>query len=193
MAVAGILLAAGRSVRFGANKLIQRLPDGTPVALASARNLVAALPHSIAVVRPGVEALEALLREAGLAVTVCERAHEGMGTSLAHAVRFAAATGAFDGCVVALADMPFIMPATIALVAERLRIDDRIVAPRYRGERGHPVGFPARYRAELEAVTGDEGARDIVRRDGVQLFDSDDSGTVRDIDTPADLPKGSAS
>lgn len=187
--VVGILLAAGRSVRFGANKLIQRLPDGTPVAVASARNLVAALPGSVAVIRPGVPELESLLAVAGLRIVVCERAHEGMGTSLAHGVMSAPSAG---GWIVALADMPFIRPASIRAVAERLQARDAITAPRYRGERGHPVGFPARYGAELTTVTGDEGARAIVKRDGIELFDCDDPGVVRDIDTPADLPGAAA-
>lgn len=184
--IVGILLAAGRSARFGSNKLIQLLPDGSPVAGASARNLVAALPRSIAVIRPGVPALEQMLRDCGLKVVVCERAEDGMGTSLAHAIRSSPQAA---GWVVALADMPFIAPASIRAVAERLRSGGEIIAPRYRNERGHPVGFPARYRAELEAVTGDEGARNIVKRDGIVLFDSDDAGVVRDIDTPADLPR----
>ena len=46
-----ILLAAGRSSRFGGNKLLHPLADGTPVALAAARNLVAALPGALAVVK----------------------------------------------------------------------------------------------------------------------------------------------
>jgi molybdenum cofactor cytidylyltransferase len=185
--IVGILLAAGAGTRFGADKLVHPLADGTPIAVASARHLAAAIPGSVAVIRPGSHALEGALAEEGLRVTACPRAKDGMGESLAHAAR---ATHDADGWVVALADMPFVRPDTIRLVAERLAAGASIVAPRYRGQRGHPVGLAARYLAELEALKGDEGARAILKRDAalIELIDCDDPGILRDVDTPADLP-----
>lgn len=185
--VVGILLAAGFSRRYGGDKLVQRLPDGRFVALASAQNLVQALPRSIAVLRPGFPDLEAALRAAGLAVTVFADAARGMGASLAHGVH---AAGPAGGYVVALADMPFIAPSSITAVADALRAGTPIVAPRHAGERGHPVGFAGRYFDELVATTGDEGARHLVKRDGLAFVDVADPGVVQDIDTPADLPRG---
>ena len=184
--VVGILLAAGFSRRYGANKLVQRLPDGTLVAVGSGRNLVAALPRSIAVVRPDVPERAPALQGAGLEVTVFAQSSLGMGASLAHAVR---AAGEAAGYVVTLADMPFIQPATIARIADALRDGASIVAPRYAGERGHPVGFAGRYFAELSIVTGDEGAKHLIKRDGLAFLDVADPGVIRDIDSPADLPK----
>lgn len=65
----GILLAAGFSRRFGiSDKLLQALPDGNPIALASAKRLIEAIPLSIAVVRPENKALALLLQDAGLKV-----------------------------------------------------------------------------------------------------------------------------
>ena len=182
----GILLAAGASSRFGANKLLHPLPDGTPIAIASARTLLAALPGALAVVRPGSEPLQKLLREAGCEVTVCPRAEEGMGLSLAHAV---AASGTAGGWVVALADMPFIRPDTITAVAARLEAGALIAAPVLCGERGHPVGLSAALREELLVLQGDEGARSVLKRHAVsiQLVEVDDAGIHRDVDTPGDL------
>jgi molybdenum cofactor cytidylyltransferase len=185
MRIVGLLLAAGFSRRYGANKLIQRLPDGTLMAVAAGRNLVAALPDSIAVVRQDVPELVAALREAGLRITECDTAQQGMGASLAHGVR--AALDA-DGWVVALGDMPFVQPATIRAVADSVAAGNELVAPRYAGERGHPVGFAARYRDELAKLTGDEGARYLLKRDTVTLVNCADPGVIRDIDTPGDLP-----
>lgn len=187
--IVGILLAGGSSTRFGADKLLHPLPDRTPIAVAAARNLVAALPRVVAVVRPGAPALERALRTAGAEVTVCPNAAEGMGVTLAHAVR---AAGAADGWVVALADMPFIDPASIRRVAAAIAAGAAIAAPDYRGERGHPVGFAGTYRGALERLTGDAGAREIVKADAGALVRVavDDPGVVRDIDTPADLARG---
>jgi len=183
--IVGILLAAGYSTRFGSNKLLHRLADGSLVAARAGATLAAAIPQSMAVVRPGVPEVEAALRAQGLEVTVCPNARAGMGASLAYAVQRA---GEAAGYVVALADMPFILPETIRAVAERLRAGDDLVAPRYAGERGHPVGFAGRYRAELAALGGDQGARDLLRRDAITLFNVSDPGVIQDIDVPSDLP-----
>ena len=186
MSVVGILLAGGASTRFGSNKLFHPLADGTPIAVASLRNLRSALPRVVAVVRPGADALVPLLRQEGAEVTVCDRADDGMGRTLAHAV---GASRDADGWVVALADMPFIRPDTIRRVAARLEAGAPLVAPRYAGERGHPVGFAARFGGSLAALTGDAGARDLLRNESgaLELIDCDDPGVVRDVDTPGDL------
>ena len=200
MNIRGILLAAGSSSRFGANKLLHPLPDvasagstagshaGTPIAVASARHLAAALPNPIAVVRPGVPDLEAALRAAGCEVVVCPNADEGMGASLACAV---AAARDSDAWVVALADMPYLQPATIACVAKWLGDGAVIAAPVYKGNRGHPVGMTEWLRDELLALRGDEGARRILQRHAgsIQLIPVDDPGSLQDIDTPDDLKR----
>jgi molybdenum cofactor cytidylyltransferase len=187
--VVGILLAGGSAKRFGSDKLLHPLPDGIPIAVASARNLIAAVARVVAVVRPGAPDLERALRAAGADVTVCDRAGEGMGVTLAHAVR---ASGDADGWVVALADMPFIRPETIRRVAAAIARGAGIAAPDYRGERGHPVGFARTFRDALERLAGDAGAREIVKANPAALarVDVDDPGVVRDIDTPADLTRG---
>jgi molybdenum cofactor cytidylyltransferase len=55
--------------------------------------------------------------------------------------------------------------------------------------RGHPVGFSSRLKDELLAVSGDEGARAVVRRNDrdVRVIECDDPGILRDIDTREDL------
>ena len=186
--ICGILLAAGASKRFGSDKLMHTLAGTTPVAVAALANLRSAIPHVIAGVRPGVPLLENRLSEAGATVILCANADEGMGASLATAV---GASGDVAGWVIALADMPYIRPETIAKIAASLAEGAAIVAPSYRGERGHPVGLSARFRAQLEALGGDEGARSVLRQHAqlVKLIEVDDPGVCRDIDTPADLQR----
>lgn len=191
--IAGILLAAGRGTRFGGDKLLAPLPDGalkmppgSTIGVAAATHLASALSGSIAVVRIGDVVLADTLRGAGLRIVECASADEGMGRSLASGV---IAMSEAQGWVVALADMPWIAPSTIRAVADALDAGASIVAPSYRGTRGHPVGFARRHFAALCALQGDEGARSIVAAhvDELTLVDVDDAGIIRDIDTPAAL------
>jgi len=191
MKVVGILLAAGFSTRFGANKLLAALPAGIPeagtaVAAAAARRIAEALPEPIAVVRPRAQKVARLLREAGCRTVVCKNAAEGMGTSLAAGVH--AAMDA-DAWVIALADMPYVRSETIRRIALALEEGAVIAAPSCGGERGHPVGFARRFLDELLALKGDEGARHILRAHpgSISVFETADRGVLQDIDVPADL------
>jgi len=191
MKIVGILLAAGFSRRFGtANKLSHILPDGRPVGLAAAQNLVAAIPESVAVIRPDEHTLGELLAKADLTVVTCPADQQDMADSLVAAVKHTANMAA-DGFVIALADMPSIRCTTITMVAQQLKDGADIVMPEYQGQRGHPVGFSSKFRNALESLRGDEGARSIIRKHAQQVstFECDDPGILADIDTLADLKK----
>ncbi len=187
MAVVGILLAAGRGRRFDPagqrNKLLQPL-DGAPVVVHSARHMLAALPRVVAVVRPGDETTAAELAALGCEVTVCDDADSGMAASLVHGLRHAAQE---DGWVVALGDMPRVLPATIAALAQAVANGADIAAPVHREKRGNPVAFGRQHLPQLLALEGDQGARGIVRKNSVIEVAVDDPGIMLDIDTPPDL------
>jgi molybdenum cofactor cytidylyltransferase len=189
MAPVGILLAAGRGSRFDPsgerNKLLARLPGGEPVAVASARALLAVLPRVVAVVAQEGELAQAL-RTCGCEVTVCADAARGMASSLVHAVRHS--LPAADAWVVALGDMPFVRPATIRALTDALGAGAGIAAPSSQGRRGNPVAFAKAHLADLLALEGDQGARRILAAQPVVQVEVADPGIFSDIDTPADLP-----
>jgi len=186
----GILLAAGLGTRFDPsgvqNKLLAPLPGGVPVAVQSARRLLTVAAEVVAVVRPGAETLAGVLDDAGCKVIVSADAGRGMGATLAAAVR---ATSDAGGWIVALGDMPWIEPATIEAVARALDAGVELVAPYYRGTRGHPVGFGSVHRDALASLDGDAGARGILARVTPLIVEVDDPNVLRDVDLPGDLPR----
>jgi molybdenum cofactor cytidylyltransferase len=184
--VVGILLAAGSAIRFGGDKLLATLPDGTPIGVAALNHLASAVDAVVAVVRPGDAPLAAALAAAGARVTTCPGAADGMGASLAWGVRAAPLAA---GWLIALADMPWIQSATIARVVDTLRGGAPIAAPSWKSARGHPVGLTSSFYAELSALSGDEGAKTILARHRVSLLATEDAGVVRDVDTPGDLER----
>lgn len=198
-AIIGILLAAGRGRRFDPlgqrNKLLQLL-GGEAVVVHSARHMLAALPRVVAVVRAGDDAVAARLAALGCEVTVCTDADSGMAASLVHGLRHAQAA---YGWVVALGDMPRVRPATIAALALAVEEGAGIAVPVHQAgdgkgdgeqrgnQRGNPVAFGRQHLPQLLALTGDQGARGIVRDNIVNEVAVDDPGILLDIDTPPDL------
>lgn len=184
--IAGILLAAGSSTRFGSHKLLHLLPDGTPMAVAALRNLAQGVDEVIAIVRPGDAELMQLLARENVRVLPCANAEQGMGASLACGV--CAAPDA-EGWIIALADMPFVPGEIVSTLATRLKAGDAIVAPAYLGQRGHPVGFSRAFYPALAALSGDRGARHLLdlHVEQLHLIAANEPGILHDIDTPEDL------
>ena len=96
------------------------------------------------------------------------------------------------GWVVALADMPFIAPASHQAVAASLRAGASLAACAFEGRRGHPVGFAGTWFEQLASLTGDQGGKPILQahRQGLVLCPVDDPGVLRDIDRVEDVIVG---
>jgi molybdenum cofactor cytidylyltransferase len=185
-----LLLAAGRSRRFGADKLAAPLADGTPVVVRTARSLCAAGHPVLAVVRSEGSAVAALLAAVpDIVLSPCPDADLGIGRSLAWGVARSADAG---GWLVCLGDMPFVRPETLSRVADALRAGASIAAPVHAGRRGHPVGFARCWREALLALDGDTGGQVILRAhpEALTLVPVDDPGVLRDLDLPEDLSPG---
>ena len=185
MNIVGLLLAAGSAKRFGSDKLRHALPHGVAIAVQAARHLKSQV-EVVAVVRPGSEELARALQDEGCKVVVCDNAAEGMGASLACAVRAAESA---DAWLVALGDMPYVRPSSIAAVRAALAGGAPLAAPYFHARRGHPVGISAKFRQELLSLGGDEGAKAVVSEHSAELLKIPvgDPGVIRDIDRPEDL------
>lgn len=201
MAAVGILLAAGRGRRFDPSglhdKLLQPLAGGEAVVVASARALLAVLPQVIAVVRAEDGGVATALRALGCDVTVCVDADDGMAASLVHGVRYSVRHCVRDcvrdslpahGWLIALGDMPYVRVATMQALADAVNGGALIAAPVSGGARGNPVAFSAACLPDLLALSGDEGARAVLKRHPVTEVTVTDPGIFQDIDQRADLP-----
>lgn len=186
MNIVGLLLAAGSAKRFGSDKLTHPLPHGVSIAVQAARHLKREVATVFAVVKPDSEELSSRLRQEGCEIAICANAAAGMGASLACAAR---AAGQADGYLVALADMPFVRPSSVAAVRDALRAGAPLAAPYFRARRGHPVGISGIFFQQLLACEADEGARRLLLENAEKLvkIPVGDPGVIRDIDTPGDL------
>lgn len=184
--IAGILLAAGQSRRFGENKLLYPLSDGTPIVVAAARHLLAVMPETTAVVDNGDGEVAGLLEREGLRVVVNRSASTGMGTSIACGI---AACRDAQGWIIALADMPYVPASLTRRIVSALLQGSDIVAPVYRHKRGHPVGFSSRHASALLQLSADQGARNVITANSgsLQLIETTEQGVIVDIDSIDDV------
>jgi len=88
-------------------------------------------------------------------------------------------------------DMPGIGPESYRVLAAEFT-QGSIIVPLHRRTRGHPVLFCASYVPELSALSGDEGARSLLRRHALRVgqVEITNPGAVRDVDTREDFDCG---
>lgn len=196
----GILLAAGRGKRFDPqgvrSKLLQPIA-GREVVSRACLALAAGCDQVIAVVRPdSPAALSGVLRQVGAQVVICPDADLGMGHSLAAAARtLIGMEPAPEAVMVMPADMPWMRSETVQALRQywnRLASTEQaicIAQPMLPdGRRGHPVLFGRTHFEALSALTGDAGARGLLRTHPPATVTVDDAGILQDIDVPSDLP-----
>lgn len=191
--IGAMVLAAGSSRRFGADKRRATLPNGQLVVEQTTRKALEVFDQVLLVLRSEDEAfaseLVGRLNHPNLQTFCAPDSALGMGHSLAGA---AALIDGWQAAFILLADMPFITTETLNhLRGEMLKAanDQTILIPEYQGERGQPVGFAKKYFEALRELSGDTGARHLIKqyRANVSAIPVSDRGILQDIDTPADL------
>jgi molybdenum cofactor cytidylyltransferase len=161
--VAGIVLAAGASKRFGRNKLLLSW-EGESLARRAARIALEARLDPVVVVL-GHEAERVAKELAGVPVrTVVNPAHEkGMNTSLAAGV--AALPPEPSAAVVLLADMPRVTAEMVARLVRTFReTGSPLVASEYAGVHAPPTLYARALFPELGGPEGDGCGKRVVRR-----------------------------
>lgn len=205
-AVAGVLLAAGASSRFGdANKLLATL-DGDALVRRAARPLVEAdVSPRVAVVGYEADRVRDALDGLDFDVVHNPDYDRGQATSVRTGIEAIDRAASDDeattddeapsddvaGAVFALGDMPFVEPATVDALVESYRAGKgAALAAAYDGRRGNPVVFDARYFDALADVSGDVGGREILLSgDESVLVETGDPGVREDIDTRDELDR----
>lgn len=189
--VCAIVLAAGQGTRFrqaagsDRDKLLARCRGRDGYERAVLEHVLFAFRSKteqlLLVTRPENSGVIALGQANGCRVLTLQSA--GMGDSIAAAV---AQVADCTGWLIALGDMPFILPESIGRIVEALE-DDLIVVPTREGHYGHPVGFGRVYGPQLASLSGEAGAKRLFREGRVCELAVEDAAIHWDIDTPEAL------
>ncbi|MBL6932145.1 MAG: molybdopterin-binding/glycosyltransferase family 2 protein [Rhodospirillales bacterium] len=192
--IAAIILAAGQSTRMGeVNKLLEEVQGKVMMRHA----VDAAMDSNVSsiIVVTGFEADKTQEIVKGLPVTTVynELFAQGMSTSLKCGI--SALANDVDGAVVCLADMPDVTASHLNRLIELFDPDmDRAVCvSSYGGRRGNPVLWSRLFFPRMEELSGDEGARKLLREHGsvVHEVEMSSDAVLRDIDSPEALGRAS--
>lgn len=187
----GVVLAAGRSSRFGRPKAL---------ADAGGKTFICRILHAlhgggasplVVVVRPGDIPVRETLDLCGVPVRIVEnpRAEEGQLTSLLAGLD-EVDDGIIDGIVLALVDMPLVTPATVfQLVNATAGAPELVIRPVHAGRHGHPVVFRRPAFSALRQADPAVGAKAVVRALPTLNVEVSDPGVLADVDTPADYAR----
>ncbi|MDA4121466.1 MAG: nucleotidyltransferase family protein [Thaumarchaeota archaeon] len=100
-----------------------------------------------------------------------------------------------EAVIVALGDQPYLSPSTVnRLIKAYSDSEAPVVVPVYKGRRGNPVLFDRRTFSQIMSITGDEGAKSVIKqnKNAVLEVTVEDEGVQTDIDTPDDYRKATS-
>jgi molybdenum cofactor cytidylyltransferase len=187
MKIAAIVLAAGGSRRLGRAKQLVEYEHETLLARAVRLVREAGVSFAVVVLGAEYEAIAAAVDLSGVCVVRNEGWPQGIASSIHAGLRAVEErTPDVDGVLILTCDQP-------RLTAEHLQAlmgtfgAGKIVASAYGGGLGVPAIFPRGIFAELYVLSGDKGARALLKRPERAVARVDFPGGEVDVDTPEDL------
>lgn len=182
--VAAIVLAAGMSSRMGegAHKLL-KVYRGSPLITLTTANARLSSAKPLVLVT-GCRAAE-VLAAAGPVDVVAYNPDFSKGLSGSIAAGLAVLPPDVEGALIVLGDMPLVRPATLNAMIRTFEVDrPDAVIPVLAGHDGNPVLVSRALFSALGRLTGDEGARRVLRQGdwNIARLPVDDEGVKIDFD-----------
>lgn len=181
-----LIPAAGASSRMAPRDKLLEPVDGLPLlrsqvlmALQTRCDVLVTLPPD----RPARRAALAGITDHRLHLQEVPDAAEGMAASIRRGADWAEARRA-AGLMVVLADMPDLAVSDLKSMLQAFDFKNIYRATDEDGTAGHPVIFPAALFPALKRLSGDQGARDILRSEPVMQVALPGTHATTDLDTP---------
>jgi molybdenum cofactor cytidylyltransferase len=188
--ISAMVLAAGRSRRMGAQKLL--LPYRGQPLIAHVVDEVLGSPVDHVIVVTGKEGSSIVEALADRRVHIV--ANTNPNDEMLHSVRcgLSAIPDEAEAAMVALGDQPGITADIVARLVRSFQATPRgIVVPTHKGQRGHPLLFAMRYRREILASHEGRGLRGLLEAhpQDVRELEFGTVGVLEDIDLPQDYAR----
>jgi molybdenum cofactor cytidylyltransferase len=185
-AISGIILAAGQSKRLGHPKQLLDICGQSVIRRVTQTAAQSQLTSVLVVLGHAFTEIERELEGLDVRIVHNPDFETGQASSLREGLN--ALSTESDAALFLLGDQPTLASSAIdALIEAYEMAESAIVQARYRDQPGHPVLFARPLFAELTAVAGDQGARDVIRRHAAEVQYVEIAGDApTDIDTEAD-------
>lgn len=182
--VGAIVLAGGLSRRMGRSKML--LPWGDRTVIETIVNKILPFKLSDVVVVTGYKNIQVEAKLKHMPVRTIYNPHFAAGEMLSSLkVGLEAMPDHVDSVLVFLGDQPQVKTRTIHTILQTYAsTGDTIIAPTYRGKRGHPILINRRHWMDILQLSPDKAPRDVINQYPVHTIRSEDDSILRDIDTP---------
>lgn len=190
--VAGIILAAGASTRFGQPKQLLDWKGQPFVRVVAKTALEAGLSPVVIVTGANAELVESAVKDLNVIIVRNKEWESGQGGSIGIGIKSIASgpsskTGerSTGAVIFLLADQPQVPQAILrALVEKHTEGMSPIVAPLVMDQRANPVLFDRVTFPDLLALEGDVGGRAVFHKHRVEYLPWHDERLLLDVDTP---------
>ena len=183
-----MVLAAGGSQRLGRPKQLLPYLGKTLVEHAARTALASGAEEVIIVVGSNADAIRAKLSQLPVKIVLNRNWESGLGSSIRCGVESVSSNS--SSVVIALVDQPQITPGLLRdLACRQFETGAPIVASAYDGILGVPCAFGREVFGKLCALSGEAGARELIRKSGLIVEQVSFSGGNIDVDTPEDYQR----
>lgn len=204
--VAGIVLAAGGSSRYGQPKALLDWHGRSFVRAVAETAIQSGLSPVVVVTGANAEQVQAAVRDLPVIIAQNQDWQSGQSSSIRAGLHSLHPTsirdtspkskgffGRWEGvgaAIFLLADQPQTPPTIIrAMCEEHACTQAPIVAPQVQGQRANPVLFDRLTFPDLMALSGDVGGRAIFSKYAVDYLTWHDEDLLSDVDTPEEYRK----
>ncbi len=185
--VAGVILAAGESRRFGSPKVLLQL-NGEPLIRRIAKTALGSFLKPVSVVVGAYPEVSKVISD--LDVRVIENRFWMLGQSSSIKTALENLPETIEAVIFLLGDQPYVNSMILQKLLHAFSISHTpIIAPVVNGQRTNPALFSRETFSSLMEISGDTGGRQIFHKFPVELIPWDDEKLLIDIDTEEDLSK----
>jgi len=183
-----VLLAAGESCRLGEPKQLVVMDGESLVRRAALAAIETGPAQALIVVGARAEAVWGMVADLPLTRVQCADWSEGLSASIRTALL--TIDSHIGAALFVLCDQPALCASHLQSLVARWRSDPgRAAASSYAGTVGVPAVLPRTWFEGLMGLTGDRGARDLLRTRAHDVNIIESLGLANDVDGPSDLAR----
>ncbi len=183
-----ILLAAGRSNRFGKKNKLSVILNGKPIINNILDTLLKIFDPSELIIVVGYEqkTIKNLINNEKIKILENVNYKRGVGTSISLAIKNLETD--IKGAMIIPADMPYITSIDLINLQKKFfeYNCEKVIIPQHNSRTGNPVILPRIYFNTLKSLKDDFGAKSLIRDKDIITFNTG-VGTIIDIDTRDEL------